>query len=247
MEPIQSPDPEVKPDDNNENLNDKMHKKYAIIPYLRELSIVIIGVFITLLLTSMINNYTRQKEVKGMLKLIKEELYNNIEEIDWIQENWNTEQQAFEILKPNLGDLSVIPVDTLEKYRNSIGILHSFDIKNDSYETLKSSFLIQYVKEKELLSKFSKNYRRLNNLSEQLERYSRQKQNFLMPVLENMTETERDLWLNSNIYNYYYYSLREKGSRSFLFTGGTILSPGIFDSVKNDITKLIHEMEKYGY
>jgi len=48
-------------------------------------------------------------------------------------------------------------------------------VQNDSYEVLKSSLLIQYVKDKDLLRELTKTYNNIHSTNIQLERYSAMK------------------------------------------------------------------------
>lgn len=215
--------------------------------YLRELSVVIVGILITLLITGLINDYNRKKELRGMLSLVTEELEENAGMLHAIQHNWEREQYAFSLLQHNISDLDSMPADTLEKYRSAIGNLHYFKFKEDYYDVLKSSVLTQYIKDKAIMARLSATYGTLSNLAEQLERYSVQKSEFYYPMLQNMEPEETYRWMNGTVYDFFIYPLRDKGFKSFLVTGGTIISPGTFEDAYGSIDKTVAYIRNSGF
>jgi len=237
-----------KPDNNKETENKSFLKRLGLLSYFRELSVVIIGILITLSITNAINNYHRQEELKGMLKLVKDELKDNYQNLIWVQQRWEGEQRVFKYLKENIDNIERIPIDTLQKYSYALGSIYSFNSKNDSYDVLKNSTIKQYIKEKDLLPTLSNSYKRLDNLNAQLSIYSRRKTDSHDTMMEMMDADDAELYLNnSNPYEGFRYTLKERKYRSFLVLGGTILSPNIFEECKNGIEQAINDIEKYGY
>jgi len=224
-------------------------KRIGIFPYLRELSVVIIGVLVTLMITNMVSNLNRQKEIRSMMKFVREELFLNLKNLEWSQYRWEGEQHIFQLLKVHADDISRIPVDTLRKYEFASGALHSLDPISDSYDLLKTSLLVQYVKEKDILRELSKTYGRFRSLDDQLSTYSSQKTRvFLHPMIDKMSPEESALWQDGNLYDFFRILMEDDGFRKFVHTGSTILSPTtIFEDNKENIRKTIEMMEKYGY
>ena len=122
--------------------NNNNWRGLGLVPYIRELSIVIIGVLITLLITNILSDRAKQAEVKRALTLVKIELEENLHQIEWVQQKWETEQRIYGLIRQNMDHIENIAVDTLWKYRKVIGDKHSLAIVTDSYEVLKSSLLI---------------------------------------------------------------------------------------------------------
>lgn len=235
-----------KPDIKNDEKPRPFLKRWGILSYLRELSVVIIGILITLSITNAINNYNRQQELKGMLKLVKQELNDNRKNLLSVKERWDGEQRAFLYLKENLNHFEKIPADTLKEYSYTIGAIYSFTTKNDSYDVLKNSTIKQYIKQKDLLPQLSKVYRGLDALNGQLEIYSRRKSDSHNSFIDEMDTEDAELFLN-NPAETFHYALKEKKFRSFLVIGRTILSPGIFDANLKNIDRALEDIEKYGY
>lgn len=224
-------------------------KSWGIIPYLRELSIVIIGVLVTLTITNWVNNYNRQKEIKGMLSLVKEELQENLAALEWNQSRWEGEQHIFRLLQQHKDEPNKIPVDTFAYYSYAIGAIYSPSFIDDSYELLKSSLFIQYIKDKDLLRRLSESYRELRALSKQLSNYSDQKAStFLFPMMEKMDSGKAEIWSNNNPSEIFFYSLRQEGFNKFIYIGQTILSPSsIFEDNKRNLQEMIQVMDRAGY
>lgn len=218
------------------------------ISYFRELSVVIIGILITLAITTTINNHNRQRELKGMLTLVKEELIENRQTLESIKEKWEKEQHLFQLLRVNRKDITQIPADTLNDYTFAIGSLYRFNAKNESYDVLKSSILIQYIKEKKLQYSLSALYSSFSSLDNQLKSYSERKANLSFPLLEEMNDEqiEESIYKN-NAVDFFQLAIKNDAYRKFLITGGTILSPGYMDEILAALTEMIREMEGYGY
>ena len=227
--------------------SEPLFQRYSVLIYLRDLSIVIIGVLITLSITDAINSYNQQEEIKGMLKLVKQELEDNRKNLEFVQDRWDGEQRILLYLSENMKDVKKIPTDTLDRYSYSLGAIYSFTTKNDSYDVLKNSTIKQYIKEKDLLPKLSKVYRGLSDLNGQLEIYSNKKSDSHNSMMENMDANDVELFLNGNPYYRFDYALKEKKFRNFLLVGRTILSPGLFEYCKRNLDQAIEDIEKYGY
>lgn len=238
--------------DNDNNAIPKPENRWirsTIIPYFRELSIVIIGVLVTLSITNWINNSGRQREISGILTQIKEELQQNLKTLEWDKSRWEGEQRMFLILQHYKNEPDKIPVDTFTKYDYSAGAVYHPAFVDDSYELLKSSQYIQYIKDKELLRKISGSYRELRSLSSQLSNYSAQKISiFLNPMMEKMNSDNAWILSNGDPSKFFIYLLREEGFNKFLHVGRTILSPSsIFEDNKNNLQETILKMESAGY
>lgn len=219
------------------------------IQYLKELSIVIIGVLVTLTITNAIGNYNRQQEIRGMMSFIKAELEENLENLDWMESRWEGEQRIFDAVMKNRDDIHRIPVDTLSKYSYAIGALYGLSIQSDSYDLLKNSMLMQYVKDKNLLRRLSRTYNELGALDRQLSSYSQHKTKvFLNPMAEEMKPGESAIWIDPDPYRIFTYSLKQEGFHKFLYSGKTVLSPiTIFQDNREYLLEMIRQLDKAGY
>lgn len=234
---------------NDDQKKKAVWKSSRILSYCRELSVVILGVLATLTITSEITNYNRQKEIKGMLAQIKEELQDNLTALAWEQLRWEGEQHIFRLLQQQKSEPDKIPADTFAHYHYAIGTIYSASFIDDSYELLKSSLLIQYIKDKDLLRRLSESHRELKSLSKQLSNYSDQKiSTFLYPMMEKMNSDNARIFSSNDPSEAFFYLLREEGFNKFMYISQTILSPSsIFEDNKRNLREMIQRMEKAGY
>lgn len=219
-----------------------------IASYLRELSIVIIGILITLSITTAINNYSRQKELTGMLSLVTDELIENQRALEWTKMRWQGEQQLYTMLRENITDVLRIPTDTFRHYAYTVGTIYDFQAKDESFDVLKNSVLKQYIQEKELIYELSAIYRYFNQLNTQLTIYTNQKKEDAIPIMFELNEEELQRIIDENDAGVYYdTAIKNKRFRKFIITSGTILNKGIFEETLHNLTELIRKMEEYGY
>lgn len=247
MEPEKEQIPAAKPEEKKGSAFQSFIKRWGIFSYLRELSVVIIGILITLSITNLINNYNRQKDLDGMLSLVKQELYENLESLDGVQRRWEGEAHIFSVIRKNDFNIDAIPVDTLGKYYYAIGALHGFSGKTDSYDVLKASTQVQYIKHKGLLQNLSYAYSRISALNDQLTIYSEKKADYMNPIYAGMDYRDAERSMDGDAYEVFNYFFSTNGYKTFSLHGPTILSPGIFDECRDNLWRVISELEKYGY
>ncbi|MCC8036383.1 MAG: hypothetical protein LIO77_10770 [Rikenellaceae bacterium] len=215
--------------------------------YLRELSVIIVGILITVMITGIVSNFSRQRELRGMLSRVTEELRQNVDAVNHAREYYAREQRGFDILKSSMDNILTVPTDTLEKYRFIIGSIHSLETKNDAYEVLKNSILTQYIRKKGLMTELSAAYGRLDILGKQLDEYSSQKRGFFYPMLQNLEPEEVDRWMNGSAHDMFIYPAADRGFRTFVIVGPTVIDPDYFDLTAKTLLSTISRMEGYGY
>ncbi|WP_080904732.1 hypothetical protein [Parabacteroides sp. Marseille-P3160] len=217
-----------------------------LVKYLRDLSIVIVGVFITLWVTNIISDRTKQNEVNRVMVLVKTELEENLQSIKWAQQKWETEQRIYSLVRRNINHIDKIPADTLEIYKKVIGDKHSLALKNDSYEVFKSSLLMQYIKDKDFLRELSKIYGYLELISSKLNNYSNLKGAGINHMMNNIDKRSIDTWASGSIYDYYTIPLKDNVFRTFVYTGGTLISSDEFDACEKEIISIINRINEKG-
>lgn len=227
--------------------NNNNWRGLGLVPYIRELSIVIIGVLITLLITNILSDRAKQAEVKRALTLVKIELEENLHQIEWAQQKWETEQRIYGFIRQNMDHIENIAVDTLWKYRKVIGDKHSLAIVTDSYEVLKSSLLMQYIKDKDFLSELSKTYGIIGLISRKLNNYSNIKGNGIDHMINSIDKNNLEKWTNGTVYDFYNIPLRDNAFRLFVYTGNSLISIEEFEECKSKTASLINEIKKQGY
>lgn len=218
-----------------------------LIRYMRELSVVIIGVLTTLLITNILSDRARQAEVKRALTLVKAELEENLSKTEWAQQKWETEQRVYSLIRQNIDRIENIPADTLRKYRKVIGDKHSLGMVTDSYEVLKSSLLMQYIRDKDFLSELSKTYGIIGLISDKLNNYSNIKGSGINHMMGNMDRNSLEKWTNGTVYDFYNIPLGDNVFRLFVYTGNSLISTEEFEECKSKTAHLIDKIRKLGY
>lgn len=222
-------------------------KQLDLIRYMRELSVVIIGVLITLLITNILSDRARQAEVERALTLVKIELEENLHKIEWAQQKWETEQRVYSLIRQNIDHIEKIPVDTLLQYQKVIGDKHSLAVVTDSYEVLKSSLLMQYIKDKDFLSELSKTYGIIGLVGDKLNNYSNIKGSGINHMMNSIDKNNLEKWTNGSIYDFYNIPLGDNVFRLFIYTGNSLISVEEFEECKNKTASLINQIEKQEY
>ncbi len=221
--------------------------KADIVKYLRELSIVIIGVLATLLITNIISNRIKSNEVKKAITILRTELEDNLRNINEAEQKWKKEQDIFALIKKHIFQLEKIPEHTLEGYKKVIGDKHSLSVNSDSYEVLKSSLLIQYIKDQDFLRKLSKTYGTIDLLNRKVQYYSDLKKNGLDHLINHIDQKGLEKWINGNTYDFFNVPLNDNVFRAFVYNGNTLISPDEFEKCKNEIISLINRIDKREY
>ncbi len=222
-------------------------KSWGITKYMRELSIVMIGVFVTLWVTGIISDNSKQREVNRVMKLVQTELEDNLRSVEFSQHKWAAEQQVYRLIRQHIGRLEEIPLDTLEKYRKVIGDIHNLSVKSDSYEVLKSSLLTQYIDNKDFLRALSQTYGSLELVQDKLNRYTNLKTDGLNHTMSQVDQKTLDKWMNGDAHAFFKIPLDDNVFRAFVYSGGSLISAGDFETCKQELTSMIERITKRRY
>ena len=84
--------------------------------YLRQFSIVAAGVIVTFWGSDLISTHSREKEIRSVMQLIRQELTNNYEELKHTRSMIEADIRMSRMLKEANMELEAIPADTIEKY-----------------------------------------------------------------------------------------------------------------------------------
>ena len=130
--------------------------------YIREISIVVIGVAITLSAGIWINNANNKKDLKLYLNMIKIEMENNLKNFELNKVPLQTAFRYSNYLKSTEPNLLV--KDSIVKIENQIYHVKKYFIKKDAFEMLKNSGLMRLIKDKNGLLFLWESYARLNEI-----------------------------------------------------------------------------------
>ena len=141
----------------------------TIVRYVRDLSIVVAGIAVTLYASDRVSGRSEKRDLKLYLYAIKLEIEENIKTLD----------EAMEGLQPSIRysnylgshDKESLDRDTIESYQNSIYSFSSYTFKTNAFEMFKSSGIMRLVDDKELLLSLWEVYDELNSVQETFETF----------------------------------------------------------------------------
>ena len=114
--------------------------------YLRELSVIIIGIAVTLITGLWINSQNNGKDIKLYLENIKMELQNNLDDINMAKEYYDLASLYSDYLLTN--KTQNLDPDTLSKYNVLIKAIPFFTYKTSAFDMLKASGMMRLIKDK---------------------------------------------------------------------------------------------------
>ena len=129
--------------------------------YLREVSIVVIGVAITLSLSYLIANRTEKRDVALYLNAMKLEMEENIKSLDEeasYLEYWNNYGNYLSSQNKNS-----IPPDSIRNYGPGLSTIKSTVFQTSAFEMFKTSGTMRLIDDKDLLQSIWKAYLSLEN------------------------------------------------------------------------------------
>lgn len=159
--------------------------------YLRQLSIVVLGIVITFLGSDWISNQSRQKEVRAAMQLVIEELKYNKLQLKQFENEYGTDCRMALMLISHDFDSDRLPIDTLQKYERFVTSIYTFSYTTDALEVLKSSSLMQQISDKRLLLDMLHTYNKLKITSAEIKSYCDMKEEVLFSFSLSMDENEQ--------------------------------------------------------
>jgi len=184
--------------------------------YLREISVVVIGVAITLFASYWIGINNEKRDMALHLRAIKMELEANAGDISGLIESLQPECRYAAYLRSH--DKKSLDKDTLDSYFPlcySAPIRYTF--KTNAFEIFKSSGTMRLMNDKELLSEIWNVYDGLNLLKEVIDEHSTLKWNFLEKEI-SLVDWDKDGKIERNIIPMYDFYKKTKFSNSLLNT-----------------------------
>lgn len=118
----------------------KLITSWKIGDYIRQLSIVMVGIIVTFAGSNMITDYSQSKEIVNALQLVKNELELNKKEVRRITERIQLERKACSYVLKYRDCIEKASEDTLRMYSNIPFQSRSFVYTKDAYGITKNFF-----------------------------------------------------------------------------------------------------------
>ena len=145
--------------------------------YLREVSVVVIGVAITLSLSYWITNITEKKDVVLYLDAIKLEMEENIKLLD--EEADDLEYWENYALYLRSQDKKSIPADSIRGYGVGLSTTKQVNFQTSAFEMFKTSGAMRLIDDKEILQSIWKAYLNIEEVRFDVNSYYETKKEYL--------------------------------------------------------------------
>lgn len=119
--------------------------------YFRELSVVIIGVAVTLYVSGLINNAKEQKDLQGQMEAIHSELEYNLHLFEELIEYYDKVDGLSKFLEAYAHNPIQANADSINRYGNIFGKIYSLVYQQGAYDMFWNSGNAKLFKDKELL------------------------------------------------------------------------------------------------
>lgn len=165
-------------------------KRLKIGKYLRELSIVIIGVAVTLYAGNFISNIKEKKDLRQQLENIYAELEENLEKIEMLTVYYKNHERLQKILIESIDNPKQSNNDSISKYVRIASNLVRFTYKKGAYETFLNSGSMKLLKDRNLLTDITEGYLMLERTKEGHDSYLDLKTQEILKVFGNIETAE---------------------------------------------------------
>lgn len=181
-------------------------KGWRIGDYLRQFSIVAAGVIVTFWGSDLISTHSREKEIRSVMQLIRQELANNYEELKHTRSMIEADIRMSRMLKEANMELEAIPADTIEKYWEFFSSSAALNVDTDALEVLKGSQLMQHINDKQMLQDLLQTYGYIERMRKDISDYYNLKNNAIMRCIESLDKQsiKKYMFNNTSVYQGFY-------------------------------------------
>ncbi len=181
-------------------------KGWRIGDYLRQFSIVAAGVIVTFWGSDLISTHSREKEIRSVMQLIRQELANNYEELKHTRSMIEADIRMSRMLKEANMELEAIPADTIEKYWEFFSSSAALNVDTDALEVLKGSQLMQHINDKQMLQDLLQTYGYIERMRKDISDYYNLKNNAIMRCIESLDKQsiKKYMFNNTSVYKGFY-------------------------------------------
>lgn len=163
--------------------------------YLRELSVVVIGVAVTLAATSWIGSIGERQDLRLYLDAVKLELEDNLKQLERAEAYMEQSYRLGDYLQSDKPEN--LSIDSLAQFQYVVGSYYFFSYKTAAFDMFKVSGAMRLIKDKELLLNIWNSYSELENHKVDQELYVKTKMNIQESIfLHEDMEQPKDIFVN---------------------------------------------------
>jgi len=190
----------LKKNDLNRMKSKNFLKKFG--KYLLEISIIVIGVTITLSASYWLGLKNEKRDIALYLNAIKLELEENIRILDYAIENY-IKPDANYATYLKMHDIKSLHKDSIESYSGAYYSFGRYSFNTDAFEMFKNSGIMRLMDDKELLRLICRTYNQFVALNETWAMYFQEKTTELKKESPLLPESERREVKIAPMYNFY--------------------------------------------
>ena len=177
----------------------------GIVKYLRELSIVVVGVAITFTGNDWFGSRNEKKEMQGYLDVLQLELEENLKSLN--EKHTFYEHTAKFTQYLNSDEPENLSQDSLKQYRYIIGRIPMISIKTSSFEMLKMSGTMRLIKDKDFLKSILDSYSEMEKVKQANDIYMNRKFDEIFKfILDNNSHDIHNITAPDNKRLFYFYA-----------------------------------------
>ena len=221
-------------------------KGWRIGDYIRQTSIVVIGVLITFSGSDLISRCSEKRDIRTTMLLIGEELKANKEKYVNSLSEFNEDERLSVLLVKHNMNYREIPEDSLKQFLYVVGHIRNFAYSRNALNILNNSMQMQKISDKEFLLSLNEVYERLERFKVSLNGYYDMKEKVTVPFHLSLTDGRTDL-LYSGGYDAWNIYLSDIAVRNFLRIAQQYFTTGHREALMQKIDQVILSLEKkYG-
>ena len=180
-----------------------------IIKYFRELSIIVVGIAITVISGLWINNRNNEKDIVLYLENIKMELQNNLDDINLVKEYYDRAAIYSNYLSTH--NLQNLHPDTLSQYSDLTMKLMFFTYRTSAFDMFKSSGMMRLIKDKNMVMSIWTAYDGLEFLKTINDFYTQRK----VTVVENLNVFATGYIEQESLFGFFANEMNKNWSKMF--------------------------------
>lgn len=218
-------------------------KKWKLGDYIRQISVVVIGVLITFMGSDLLTQSSEKKDIQATMSLIRDELKSNRENYENIVSEFKEDEHLSTLLADHDLKHRTIPEDSLIQFRFLMGHIRSFYYSQNALDILKNSMLMQKISDKELLLQLTGIYEVLDGFKATMNGYYDMKDKIMVPFHLALTDEQADQ-INNGGYEAWDIYLSDRSVRNFVKVAQNYFTPDYIERVGKRIDKAIQMLEE---
>ena len=199
-------------------------KGWQVGDYIRQTSIVVIGVLITFAGSELVTQNSEKKDIQATMSLIRDELKSNRENYESIVSEFREDERLSSLLVEYDLKHRTIPEDSLIQFRFLMGHIRSFYYSQNALDILKNSMLMQKISDKELLLQLTGIYEVLDGFRATMNGYYDMKDEIMVPFHLALTDEQTDQ-INRGGYEAWDIYLSDRSVRNFVRVARNYFTP----------------------